>query len=497
MDAAFEHHLRSPQGLGRLPRGGAIGEAGGVACGDVARVGAAVEGDRVVAAGFEAEGCPTMIAAGSAAVSLVRGRRVLDAARIGFAEVVHELGGLSPGKLHAAELAADALHRALGEAARRSAALASRPGRVLVAMSGGVDSAVAALLCAREGAVSPVTSRHRADPSPDGQVVAVTLELWRDPGNDPERSCCSASAVRTARSVAHGMGLPHLTLDLRDEFRAGVVAPFLEDHARGLTPNPCVRCNGSVRLDAMLDLAGRLGAESLATGHYARVHDDGGGPLLRVATDPAKDQSYMLATLAPASIARMRFPLGELVKAEVRELATEAGLPVARAPESQDLCFLAGTGKAAFLERHGGLGDRPGEVVDRAGRVLARHRGHHRYTVGQRRGLGIGGAGAPVYVLATDAKSNRVVVGRREELRRREVVVRDAVLHREADRVDRVKLRYRSPALGATVAGSPRAGRHSRLELALAESVLGAAPGQAAVLMDSELVVGAGTISPT
>jgi len=483
VDAAFEHHLSSPQGRGRLPRGGAVGTAGGVACGDIARVGAAVEGDRVAAAGFEAEGCPTMIAAGSAAVSLVRGRGLLEAARVGVAEVARELGGLSPGKLHAAELAADALHRALGEAARRSAAVASRPGRVLVAMSGGVDSAVAALLCAREGG--------------GGQVVAVTLELWRDAGNDSERSCCSARAVQVARSVAHGMGLPHLTLDLRDEFRGGVVAPFLADHARGLTPNPCVRCNGSVRLDAMLDLAGRLGAESLATGHYARVHDDGGGPLLRVAADPAKDQSYMLATLAPASIARMRFPLGELVKAQVRELATEAGLPVARAPESQDLCFLAGTGKAAFLERHGGLGDRPGEVVDRAGRVLARHRGHHRYTVGQRRGLGIGGAGAPVYVLATDAKSNRVVVGRREELRRREVVVRDAVLHREADRVDRVKLRYRSPALGATVAGSPRAGRHPRLELDLAEPVLGAAPGQAAVLMDSELVVGAGTISPT
>ena len=479
VDAAFEHHLSSPQGLGRIPRGGAVGVAGGVACGDLARVGAAVEGDRVVAAGFEAEGCPTMIAAGSAAVTLVRGRGVLDAAGVGVAEVAQELGGLSPGKLHAAELAADALHRALGEAVRRSAVVAPRSGRVLVAMSGGVDSAVAALLCARDGP----------------PVVAVTLELWRDPGNDPERSCCSASSVQAARSVAHGMGLPHLTLDLREEFRAGVVDPFLDDHARGLTPNPCVRCNGNVRLDAMLDLAGRLGADSLATGHYARVHDDGCGPLLRVAADPAKDQSYMLAALAPASIARMRFPLGELVKERVRELAIEADLPVARAPESQDLCFLAGTGKAAFLERHGGLGDRPGEVVDRAGRVLARHRGHHRYTVGQRRGLGVGGAGAPVYVLATDARANRVIVGQREELRSSDVSVRDAVLHRDAARVDRVKLRYRSPALKARVAGPHGVGRHRRLELDLAEPVLGAAPGQAAVLMDAELVVGAGTIS--
>ena len=214
-------------------------------------------------------------------------------------------------------------------------------------MSGGVDSAVAALLAARAGR----------------EAVCVTLELWRDPANDAEASCCSAHAVRLARGVAHRMGLPHLTLDLREAFAAGVVAPFLADHAAGLTPNPCVRCNGDVRLDAMLAFADRLGAAELATGHYARVTADG---LLRVAADPAKDQSYMLAALAPASLARLRFPLGELTKPEVRELARAAGMPVADKRESQDLCFLAGTGKAAFLARHGGLGARPGAILDRA-----------------------------------------------------------------------------------------------------------------------------------
>ena len=253
-------------------------------------------------------------------------------------------------------------------------------------MSGGVDSAVAALLCARAG----------------GDAVAVTLELWADEENDAEASCCSAHAVRVARSLAHGMGLPHFTLDLREEFRAGVVTPWLDEHAAGLTPNPCVRCNGNVRLDAMLDFAGRLGAGALATGHYARRSADG---LLRSAADPAKDQAYMLCALAPATIARMRFPLGELTKPEVRALAAEAELPVASKADSQDLCFLAGTGRAAFLARHGGARERAGEIVDRGGRVLGRHRGHHGFTVGQRKGIGIA-APEPLYVLATDARAN-------------------------------------------------------------------------------------------
>jgi tRNA-specific 2-thiouridylase len=484
MDAELlEHHLLSPQGRDRLPRGSSVGVAGGAGCGDVARIGIALEEGRVTAAGFEATGCATMTAACSAAVVLARGFAVLEVARVGTEQIVAELGGLSPGKLHAAELAADALARALGTAAARSGALPSRPGRVLVAMSGGVDSSVAALLSARTNGDGP-----------QPEVVGVTLELWRDADNDPEQSCCSASAVRSARALAHRMGLPHLTLDLRDEFRAGVVQPFLDGHAAGETPNPCVLCNGNVRIDAMLELATGLGAAALATGHYARVHEDGDGTLLRVAADPAKDQSYMLARLVPESIARLRFPLGDLTKPRVRELAERGGLPVARAPESQDLCFLAGTGKAAFLARHGGPRDRLGEIVDRAGHVVGRHRGHHHFTVGQRRGLGVGG-GAPRYVLETDARANQVVVGPREALRRHQVRVRDAILHREGARVDRVKLRYRSRALPATLADSPPAGPHGGLRIDLAEPVLGAAPGQAAVLMDGDLVLGAATIA--
>jgi tRNA-uridine 2-sulfurtransferase len=484
----FEHHLTSPRGRGRLPGEGigASGVAGTKACGDIVRFGLTLsdDGARVADAGYEAEGCGSTIAAGSAAVELAIGRPLVEVARVGAREISDEVGGLSPAKLHAAELAADALARALGTAAHRRAALTAVPGRTLVAMSGGVDSAVAALLCSRDaGPARP-------------QALAVTLELWADEANDAERSCCSASAVRGARALAHRMGIPHFTLDLRDPFRAGVVEPFMAEFDAGLTPNPCIRCNGHVRLDAMLDLADRLGAEALATGHYARVAEraDPAGPLLRTAADPAKDQTYMLAALDPASLARMRFPLAELTKPEVRAVAAEASLSVASKADSQDLCFLAGTNRAAFLARHGGIRERPGEIVDRAGRVLGRHRGHHGFTVGQRRGLGVSG-NEPLYVLGTDAARNRVIAGTREELETMRVSVRGARLHRDGARVDRVKLRYRAKPIPARLLGEPGAGAHRALEIALHEPVDGAAPGQMACLMDGDLVIGWATIT--
>ena len=463
-DERFEEHLNHPIGRGHAVADGCAGTAGGSLCGDLVRIDVRAEGGTVVDAAFEASGCGALTAAASACVELVRGAPLLDAARIGSAEVAAELGGLSAGKLHAADLAADALARALGAAAVDQAELTASADRVLVAMSGGVDSAVAALLS-------------------EGSVAAVTLELWRDAENDAEGSCCSASAVRSARAIAHRMGIPHLTVDLRDAFRAGVVQPWLDDHAAGLTPNPCVRCNGRVRLDAMADLAVRLGAAALATGHYARVTEDG---LLCAAADPAKDQSYMLAGMSPHTIARMRFPLGELTKDRVRAIAAEHGLPVASKPDSQDLCFLAGTGRARFLERHGGLGDRPGAIVDRRGNVLGRHRGAHRFTVGQRRGLEVGGAGEPLYVLRTDVDAGTVTVGPRAELATSEVALRDVVLHRGAEAVEAVKLRYRSPAVACTLDGDT---------LRLAEPFAGAAPGQVAVLLRGDAIVGSGTIS--
>lgn len=463
------------------PCGAFTGAAGGAACGDLIRVSLAVDVDdpcgRIREAGFDASGCGATIAAGSACVGLLRGTPLLEAAKIGPSDIAEELGGLSPAKRHAAELAADALHRALGAAAREGGALAPNPQRTVVAMSGGVDSAVAALLVARSGQ----------------EAVGVTLELWSDPENDGEASCCSARAVRGARGLAHELGMAHLSIDLRAEFRAGVVEAWLADHAAGLTPNPCVRCNGRVRLDAMLELADRLGSETLATGHYARVAEER-VPLLRTAADEGKDQSYVLAALAPESLARMRFPLGDMGKPQVRALAAEAGLAVARKPESQDLCFLAGTRHRDFLERHGALGRRPGAILDSEGRVLGEHEGAHGYTVGQRRGLRVS-APEPLYVLATDTGANTVTLGPRRALLASELGVREATLHRHGSCVDGVRVRAHGRRLACRVREEAEAGAHARLAIELREPAARAAPGQLACLYAGDLVVGYGTIT--
>jgi tRNA-specific 2-thiouridylase len=490
VDAAAEqliNHLESPLRRGHVPDDAVTGAAGGAACGDLIRLSIAIDQQspdgRIADAGFDASGCGATVAAGSATVSLVRGATLLDAARVGAHEISQELGGLSPAKRHAAELAADALHRALGGAARSRASLRMTAGRTLVAMSGGVDSAVAALLVSQAGE----------------EAVGVTLELWSDPENDGELSCCSAQAVRGARELAHELGMPHLSIDLRAEFRAGVVDGWLADHASGLTPNPCVRCNGAVRLDAMLELADRLGSHALATGHYARVADVASAEqphvaLLRVAADAHKDQSYVLSALAPSSLARLRFPLGGMPKQQVRELAQGAGLSVARKRDSQDLCFLAGTRQRDFLERHGGLGRRTGPIVDLDGDVLGEHAGAHVYTVGQRHGLGLS-APEPLYVIATDTPSNTVTVGPREALLTCELRVRDVTLRRAGRIVDGVRIRAHGRTLACRLDGNLDAGSHALVDIELNQDLERTAPGQIACLYAGELVVGYGTIT--
>ena len=475
----FEHYLRDESRRGPAEEGAFTGAAGGAACGDLARLSLRIEDGRIASATFDAEGCGAMRAATAAVAEMVEGEPVLGAARVGVEETDAALGGLDPAKRHAAQLAADALHRALAGGAASSERLAeSSEGRVLVAMSGGVDSAVAALL-----------ERER-----EAEVIGVTLKLWADPDTDGAKACCSPEAVLGARAVAHSVDIPHLTLDLEEEFRRRVVGEFLAGYAAGATPNPCIVCNGEVRIAAMIDLAQRLGATHLVTGHYARIVDDGAGPLLASAADRAKDQSYMLAALPPALLDRVRFPLTELTKAEVREIAARHGLAVARKPESQDLCFLAGQGKAKFLRRHGGLGESRGEVLDRSGRAIGSHSGHHNFTVGQRRGIGVAAPQA-LYVLATDAARNTVTVGTRAELGARSIRLRDAFLHRDGATVDGIRLRYHSRALPATTASAHGPGRHRALEVELGEEFSAASPGQTAVLLAGEAIVGHGTIS--
>ena len=494
----FDHYLHDEARLGPAAEGAFTGAAGGAACGDLSRLSLTVEDGRVASVTFDAEGCGATRAATAAVAETIEGEPVLTAALLSTDDVDAALGGLTPAKRHAAVLATDALHRALQAVASSSLDLVqgrgeiattpaqggrdfppatAAPERVAVAMSGGVDSAVAALLERERGA----------------EVVGVTVKLWTDPETDGAKACCSPEAVLGARGLAHSLGIPHFTLDLEQEFRARVVDRFLSGYAAGSTPNPCVLCNGEVRIAAMVDLAERLGASRLVTGHYARIVEDPDGPLLAAAADDAKDQSYMLAALPTELLSRLRFPLTELTKPEVREIAARHELTVAKKPESQDLCFLAGQGKRSFLRRHGDLGERDGAVLDRSGRAIGRHRGHHDFTVGQRRGIGVS-APEPLYVLATDAGANTVTVGTLAELETRQVRIRNAVLHRDGSRVDGVRLRYHSRALPAAV-GTVAAGSHDALDIDLGEPFAGAAPGQTAVLLCGDAVVGHGTIA--
>jgi tRNA-specific 2-thiouridylase len=403
--------------------------------GDLALVRIAVDGERVVSADAEGLARPLV------------GLTLLEAAAV-------------PGEI----LAADALANALAQVFRA----ASSPARVAVAMSGGVDSAVALLRAGRD-------------------AIGVTLRLWLDPeGPDSARACCSPEAVIAARETCHSLGLPHVTLDLREEFRRAVVEPFVRAYARGETPNPCSRCNGSFRFAELLAFAERAGAVRLATGHYARARVHKGRLLLARAADEAKDQSYMLAGLDPRFLDRIWFPLGEQGKTQTRAEAAVAGLEVAERAESQEACFLAGDDYRSFLERRG-LSARPGPIVDENGAELGTHEGFWRCTPGQRRGLGVSAA-EPRFALRTDAATNTVVVGPRESLAVSRVRAAGR-LYVPTGRAD-VKLRYRSPAVPAKV--SEEDGGFS---LELDGPAYGVAAGQTAVLYDGDAVVGAGRIT--
>ena len=400
-----------------------------------------------------------------AAVRLwVAGQRVVQADAPGLDRELPGLTLLEAAAIGGRTLAVDALANAIGP----EVAAAPDPERVAVAMSGGVDSAVALL---------------KSGP----RAVGVTLRLWIDPlAPDVERACCSPSAVIEARATCHARGIPHVTLDQREEFRRRVVAPFVDGYAAGTTPNPCIRCNGSFRFDELVAFADRIGAARLVTGHYARIVEHDGALALARAHDGDKDQSYMLAALDPSLFERLSFPLGGQTKAATREEALAAGLSASSRPESQEACFLGGDDYRAFLERSG-LEPTAGRIVDETGATLGTHDGYWRFTPGQRRGLRVGGR-EPLYALATDPRTNTVVAGPRRALARRRVSVRGRLAAPPA-RVD-AKLRHRSPAVPASVVET-----EGGFELHLDEPAFGVAPGQAAVLYAGDRVVGAGVIT--
>jgi tRNA-uridine 2-sulfurtransferase len=377
-----------------------------------------------------------------------------------------------------------------------------RPPQVLVAMSGGVDSSVAAALAVEAG----------------WDVTGVHLKLADTPAHlqVQGKGCCTLADADDARRVAGTLGIPFYVWDMAEEFRRAVVDDFAEEYAEGRTPNPCARCNERVKVVGLLNRARRLGFDALATGHYARVEE---GRLYRAA-DRAKDQSYVLYMLGPAELDHLRLPLGRMTKPQVRATAARLGLRTAAKPESFDVCFVPDGDTAGWLERR--LGRRPGQVVDTAGRVLGGHQGAYRCTVGQRRGLGVVAA-TPRYVLRVEPAAARVVVGERAELAIRAVELeRASATDGRGLRPGRARVRLRAhgqetgcqvvpqpegsgepqgpggsgrPQGGPPEAGAPVNGARARLELD--EPVAAVAPGQAAVLYDGDLVLGGGTIAAT
>jgi len=475
-------HVARPTGAGPLRDADAVGESGAVGCGDVVRIQLRIAGQTVTAARFLAYGCPAALAAASAACGLLDGASLREALLLSADRLDRELGGLGEDRRHAAEITTDAVARALEAWYSRRLGEEGLPlaeGRVAVAMSGGVDSAVAALVLRHAG----------------WDVVGVTMRLWHDPAAvAAERSCCSPETVRLARASAHALGVPHLTIDAAEPFRAGVVEAFMAGYKAGLTPNPCVVCNGSVRFAVLAQAAALVGARGLATGHYARLaRGASGAPVLAAAADQAKDQSYMLSMLGPDVLGRLVFPLGELTKAAVRAHARAAELPAAEAVESQEICFVGADGYGPFLERNAGLAPEFGPIVDLDGTPVGAHQGYWRFTVGQRKGVGVA-ADQPLYVLGTDPQRNAVTVGPRTALETWGLELRPAVAHDVLDlgAPFEVRVRYRGrPIPGRAVVPIDEAG----VRIELAEPADGVAPGQTATIYQFGRLVLAGTIA--
>ncbi|MBI4703488.1 MAG: tRNA 2-thiouridine(34) synthase MnmA [Deltaproteobacteria bacterium] len=351
-------------------------------------------------------------------------------------------------------------------------------------MSGGVDSSVAAARLLDAG--------H--------EPVGVTLRLWDAPGGTGARHrCCAPEDVRNARNVAAFLGIPHYSFDRRAMFAAEIVAPFVDAYLSGLTPSPCVWCNRQVKLGELFTLAARLGAVAVATGHYARVGRRGGRHELWCGRDPAKDQSYFLYSLPYAALARLVFPLGDSLKADVRAEAARRGLPGAAQGESQELCFVPSSSYAPFVEERAAGRVRAGPIVDGAGRRLGRHGGVHRFTVGQRRGLGLA-AGRPLFVVGIDVPSATVTVGGASELYSAAAVLSESSWAQDVTFPLRatVKVRYRHAGTAAVLAREPDLGTgRERIVARFVAPVRAVAPGQALVAYEGDRVLGGGTIGAT
>ncbi len=356
--------------------------------------------------------------------------------------------------------------------------------KLAVAMSGGVDSAVAAALLVEEG--------H--------EVVGLTLNLWPEWLPEPDdafKACCGVSAIEDARAVCRQLGIRHYVLNMREEFERAVISYFVDAYAQGQTPNPCIACNQVIKFSLLLDKVTALGLEGVVTGHYARLSRDevNGRFLLLRGRDPHKDQSYVLYGLTQSQLARVRFPVGGLTKEATRQLARGWGLPVADKPDSQEICFVPRGSYTDVVARFHPDAMRPGPILDGDGRVVGEHQGIARYTIGQRRGLGIA-AGAPQYVVGLDRERNAVIVGNEDDLLCLEVVASNvnwiAIPALEGPRSVTARLRHAGRDVEATVRPGSAP---NEMTVQFARPQRAAAPGQAIALYDGDCVVGGGVVT--
>ena len=351
--------------------------------------------------------------------------------------------------------------------------------RVVVAMSGGVDSSVTAGLLAEQGY----------------EVVGITLQLY-DHGETVKRrgACCAGQDIHDARRVSEALNIPHYVLNYQAQFRRDVIEKFADAYARGTTPIPCVACNQTVKFRDLMSTAQDLGADALATGHYVRRISGARGPELHRAVDTTRDQSYFLFATTPAQLDYLRFPLGDLPKDEVRRHGERLCLPVAAKPDSQDICFVPDRDYARVVRRLRPEASNSGDIVDCMGNILGRHKGIGGFTIGQRRGLGIGGADAPLYVLAIDPDTRRVVVGPKSALARASVACTNVnwlvSVPNHAINVE-VKLRSMQTAVAATLFSQS----DGRAEVILAVPQIAVAPGQACVFYNGDRILGGGWIA--